>query len=209
MKKIKPIKQKTVMNLLSLVMGCCLCGLYLIGYTFHICNQMDNYDIPQRYIRWIVEKQDVESVVTLDILPIIAQDTYVTEDDYKVVEEEPEPVEDVIEEEPIVVKTSYSDELTKSSGVCSGPSGKETWYNLPMDKVIKSMRNRGYTESEYPYYIREDGVKTLGGYVMVAADLNKYNKGDLVETSKGTGIVCDTGEFAETGDADIDIAVTW
>ena len=44
---------------------------------------------------------------------------------------------------------------------------------------------------------------------MVAADLNKYKKGDIVETSLGLGIVCDTGEFTKTKDVDIDIATVW
>ena len=87
-----------------------------------------------------------------------------------------------------------------------GPTNEETYYNLPMERVIQSMRNRGYSEEDYPFYIREDGVKMLGDFVMVAADLDLHPKGTVVQTSVGQGLVCDTGEFTE----DIyDVATNW
>ena len=94
-------------------------------------------------------------------------------------------------------------------GVCYGPSGKETYYNLPMNGVVSRMRARGYTDADYPYIEREDGVKCLGDFVMVAASLEKYRRGEVIQTSLGQGIVCDTGTFAETNPDQIDIAVTW
>lgn len=99
--------------------------------------------------------------------------------------------------------------LNAKHGVCYGPSGKETWYNLPMDKVIETMRNKGYSEADYPYMEREDGAKCLGDYVIVAASLEKYRRGNIIQTSLGQGIVCDTGTFAETNPDQIDIAVNW
>lgn len=108
------------------------------------------------------------------------------------------------------VPTSYSGEvLTPAAGRINGPSGEETYYNLPMDGVIRNMRNLGFSEAEYPYAIRSDGVKTLGGYVMVAANLALRPKGTLVATSLGTGIVCDTGGFALSNPTQLDIAVAW
>lgn len=98
--------------------------------------------------------------------------------------------------------------LTKQAGVFYGPSGKETYYNLPMGRVISYMRDLGYTTEEYPYWVRADGAKMLGDYVMVAADLSVYSKGTIVPTSLGKGIVCDTGAFAG-GSVALDIAVTW
>jgi hypothetical protein len=56
------------------------------------------------------------------------------------------------------------------------------------------------------YWIRSDGVKMLGDYIMVAADYGWMPKGSIVETSLGTGIVCDTGGG---GWYWFDIAVTW
>lgn len=87
--------------------------------------------------------------------------------------------------------------LTKSKGVNYGPSGKETYYNLPMGGVIRIMRNKGFSETEYPYWVRSDGVKMLGDYVMCAANLSVHPRGSIVQTSLGLGIICDTGGFAK------------
>lgn len=99
--------------------------------------------------------------------------------------------------------------LSKSKGVVTGPSGKETYYNLDMTKIVNAMRGAGYSESEYPYWVREDGVKMLGGYVMVAANYEIRPKGTILPSSLGSAIVCDTGGFAKTNPTQIDIAVTW
>lgn len=99
--------------------------------------------------------------------------------------------------------------LTKSKGVVNGPSGKETYYNLNMNGVVKIMRNAGFSEEEYPYWVREDGVKMLGNYVMVAANLNLRPRGSIVQSSLGDAIVCDTGGFAHSNPTQLDIAVTW
>ena len=99
--------------------------------------------------------------------------------------------------------------LTASKGVVQGPSGKETYYNLNMSGVVKIMRGMGFSEDKYPYYVREDGVKMLGAYVMCAANLSLRPRGSLVETSLGTALVCDTGGFAKNNPKQIDIAVAW
>lgn len=91
-------------------------------------------------------------------------------------------------------------------GMIDGPSGTETYYNLPMDGVVEIMRGIGNTD---PYWVREDGVKMLGDYVMVAADLSIRPRGSLIETSLGMGIVCDTGDFVNSNQYQLDIAVTW
>lgn len=112
---------------------------------------------------------------------------------------EPEP--------PIYIHSG--DCLTASKGVFNGPSGKETYYNLDMTGVINIMRSLGFSEADYPYWIRDDGVKMLGDFVMVAANLDKYPKGSIVESSLGTAIVCDTGGFASANEIQLDIAVNW
>lgn len=96
--------------------------------------------------------------------------------------------------------------LTPSKGVNYGPSGKETYYNLPMSGVVSIMRSRGNND---PYWVRDDGCKMLGNYIMVAANLNVHPRGSLVETSLGTAIVCDTGGFAASNPNQLDIAVSW
>ena len=109
-----------------------------------------------------------------------------------------------------VVETSYSgSKLTRSRGSIQGPSGKETYYNLNMSGVVSIMRRMGFSESEYPYNVRADGVKCLGPYVMVAAHLGNRPRGSKVQTSLGTGIVCDTGGFASSNPTQIDIATSW
>ena len=96
--------------------------------------------------------------------------------------------------------------LTAGSGVNYGPSGKETYYNLDMTGVIYMMRCLGNTDE---YWVRSDGCKMLGNYIMIAANLSVHPRGRLVQTSLGMGIVCDTGSFAEEDPNQIDIAVTW
>lgn len=109
-----------------------------------------------------------------------------------------------------VVEASYSGaKLSRSRGSIQGPSGKETYYNLNMSGVVSIMRRMGFSESEYPYNVRADGVKCLGPYVMVAAHLGKRPRGSKVQTSLGTGMVCDTGGFAANNPTQIDIATAW
>lgn len=109
-----------------------------------------------------------------------------------------------------VVETSYSGgKLSKSRGSIQGPSGKETYYNLNMSGVVSIMRRQGFSEAEYPYNVRADGVKCLGPYVMVAAHLGKRPRGSKVQTSLGTGLVCDTGGFAANNPTQIDVATSW
>lgn len=99
--------------------------------------------------------------------------------------------------------------LTQSSGINYGPSGLETYYNLPMDGVVSIMRNTGFSEEEYPYWESPEGYKMLGNYIMVAADLSIRPRGTTIETSLGMGLVCDTGSFIYTNPEQLDIAVNW
>ena len=101
------------------------------------------------------------------------------------------------------------DVLTASGGVANGPSGYETYYNLPMGGVVDNMREMGYSESDYPYWTRDDGVKMLGDYVMVAANVDERPYGTIVESSLGEAIVCDTGGFADENPSQLDVAVDW
>lgn len=84
--------------------------------------------------------------------------------------------------------------LTMRSGVNVFEGHKETFYNLPMHKICERAANNGliaeYSESE-------DGLKMYGPF------------GSIVNTSRGIGIVLDTGDFAKTDNQIIDIAVTW
>lgn len=110
--------------------------------------------------------------------------------------------------EEMTYNYSWSGEtLNKKDGTAQGPSGKETYYNLNMSKCIQYMNALGYYGE---YWVRSDGAKMFGNYVMVAANLSKYPKGTIVETSLGKGIVVDTGDFTTNGSGVVfDIAVTW
>lgn len=105
---------------------------------------------------------------------------------------------------PFDTNDPLPDHLTRSSGVFYGPSGKETFYNLPMGNCINIMRDLGYSVEQYPFWVREDGCKMLGYYVMIAANTNIYPKGTIIQTSMGKGIVVD---HCVAGN--IDITVTW
>lgn len=109
-------------------------------------------------------------------------------------------------EETIVEVTDYY-----PSGACLNPEDGinyyygtlETYYNLDMSGVVDWMHDLGY---QGDYWVRDDGVKMFGDYVMVAAEYDQYPKGSVVETSLGTGLVCDTGG----GGYDwFDIATAW
>ena len=96
--------------------------------------------------------------------------------------------------------------LNPFAGIIQGPSGSETYYNLDMSGVISIMKSLGY---DYDYWIRDDGVKMYGDYVMCAADLSIRPKGTILETSLGPGMVCDTGGFVSLDSTRLDIAVNW
>lgn len=113
------------------------------------------------------------------------------------------------------------------SGYLRGPAGfikytgadgrltKETWCNLNPNNLAKLMREDHGIELDY--WIREDGVYMYGDYVMVAADIPhmdgtqqeaEYRKGDLVQTSLGTGMVVDLCGMAEStrkGNTDVEV----
>ena len=91
-------------------------------------------------------------------------------------------------------------------GTVKGPSGKETYYNLPMSGVIAIMEDLGYTGE---YWVREDGAKMLGDFIMVAAELGSRPKGTIIKTSLGWAVVADTGGFARYNPKQLDIATAW
>ena len=101
--------------------------------------------------------------------------------------------------------------LTKGWWVFEWPSGMETWYDLKMKHVVEIMRDLGFSKGKYKHWIRNDGVKMLGNYVMVAANLKKRPKWTIVKTSLGMWIVCDYCERAYQRGKEklLDVAVDW
>lgn len=109
----------------------------------------------------------------------------------------------------ITPANDYDDRITKERGGYIGPSGRETYYNLNMSLCVAYMRDLGYDEIEYPYWIRDDGAKMLGNYVMCAANWSIRPKGTILETSLGDAIVVDTGDFVLDYPNGVDLAVDW
>ncbi len=99
--------------------------------------------------------------------------------------------------------------LTRSAGVVYGPSGKETYYNMDMSGVISIMRGMGFDADSYPYWVRDDGCKMLGSYIICAANLDVHPRGTTVMSSLGMCLVCDTGGFAYSNPYQLDIATNW
>lgn len=104
-----------------------------------------------------------------------------------------------------IVMTLTAVMLTARAGVFTNEQGiKETYYNLNMSKVVsRADEALGMTGL---YWVREDGVKMYGPWVIVAAhpSVTRYS---MVQTSLGDGIVLDVHT---TGDKNLyDIAVTW
>lgn len=100
-----------------------------------------------------------------------------------------------------------ANKLNKRDGVFYHDGIKETYYNLNMSRVVKRAKDKGVVEGEY--HVREDGVKCIGKYVIVAAPYETWDYGTCVMTSVGIGCVLDTGAFAQTNKNQIDVAVDW
>lgn len=88
----------------------------------------------------------------------------------------------------------------------SGIKHKETYYNLPMKRVCAIAKDKGVQGF---YWERNDGMKMYGAYIIVAANQKAHPYGSIVQTSRGKGIVLDTGAFAKTNSEQYDLAVTW
>lgn len=113
-------------------------------------------------------------------------------------------VEEILTED---IETPYS-VLNKRMGVNYFNGQKETYYNLRMTGVIKLLDDMGIPHGEY--WIRDDGAKMLGEYIMLATDTNRIPKGTIWETSLGTGMIVDHCSGSESYPGVwIDVAVNW
>ena len=131
----------------------------------------------------------------------------VPEKDIVVPEKDTDPAEADVEKKESGTDSGWDGPvLSAYAGTVQGPSGKETYYNLDMSGIVEIMRGMGNTDE---YWVREDGCKMLGDYIMCAANLDVHPRGSLVESSLGTCIVCDTGGFAYDNPYQLDIATTW
>ena len=192
--------------LIGAIMSCLMIAVMVAGEPMTAgATQSDSMAVTEVLYESSARLQAEPPVYSTDILYM---QTKADEEAMNSMQESIEIEEDMLDmpEEIVYDKTEY---WLYNHGVNEGPSGRETYYNLPMGGVVKSMRNRGYDEEEYPYWVREDGVKMLGEYVIVAANLETRPKGTILETSVGLAMVCDTGEFVSTYPDGVDIAVDW
>ena len=103
---------------------------------------------------------------------------------------------------------------TESWHYYDGPNGTEDYYNVPMEETIRVARAKGYSEENYPYWIREDGCKMFGKFIICATDYDVHSYGSIINTSLGKAIVIDTNYTVDKDDSwhycsDIDIATEW
>ncbi len=108
-----------------------------------------------------------------------------------------------------IIGTKPKSPLTKSKGAqiftdSKGVAHRETYYDLPMNIVIKACGSGG------TYTVRADGAKVdKDGYILVAANYGNYPRCSVVETSMGPGKVYDTGGFAAKHPHGFDLATDW
>lgn len=217
-----------VLAVLSFIMGFC-CGLLMIN----LVKTLDSETTTEVTTEIIATETDViatelDAATETDVPKEYVVPDYITQriEEYKKQAEEnqkryeeivaqketietiPAEVETVTSQEPETVYTPPAGDgvLTKSKGVNYGPSGKETYYNLPMGGVINIAQSQGI---EGEYWVREDGCKMYGEYIICAANLDVHPRGSLVESSLGTCIVLDTGGFAASDPNQLDIATDW
>jgi len=96
--------------------------------------------------------------------------------------------------------------LTKESGTFEFQGHSETYYNLDMSVIVEVAHQNGI---QGDYWVRSDGAKMLGNYIMCACDRSIHPYGSLVETSLGMGISLDTGGFIAWAPYNVDIACAW
>lgn len=94
--------------------------------------------------------------------------------------------------------------LTAKLGRITFMDHEETWYNLPMNNVIQKAAENGIYGD---YWERADGCKMYGKFILCAGAPERY--GEIIETSRGLGIILDTGDYVKTNPTAIDMAVTW
>lgn len=100
------------------------------------------------------------------------------------------------------ITTLFAITLTAGAGRITFNGHQETWYNLPMQKVLSYREAEGYV---IDYWVRKDGCKMNGHYIILAAG-ESVPIGTVIETSRGEGMVLDRHETDENV---IDIATTW
>ncbi|MBR3253084.1 G5 domain-containing protein [Candidatus Saccharibacteria bacterium] len=99
---------------------------------------------------------------------------------------------------------------TATKGDGTKVTRKETYYDLNMSGVMRLAQGYSGCNHSGNYSVRADGAKVDDdGYVLVAANLSRYPRCSVVETSLGPGKVYDTGGFAASNAEQFDLATDW
>lgn len=115
--------------------------------------------------------------------------------------EDPKPTPVIFQPKPNALTSSKGAHVYVDT---SGVAHRETYYDLPMNIVIRSCGTGG------SYTIRSDGAKVdQDGYVLVAANYAAYPRCTVVDTSMGPGKVYDTGGFVVRHPYGFDLATDW
>ncbi len=191
-KKDKNSKRKNAVIFILLAVLVCL------EYNFYT-----NYNYLEQTVTTELKKEELTTDETISLIVTTEELTETTTEETTT---EESTTEESTTEESTTENSWQGEVLNPINGTVEGPSGKETYYNLNMSGVIRIMESSGY---HYEYWIRDDGVKMYGEYIMCAANLNLRPRGTIIETSLGTAIVCDTGSFAKNNPKQLDIAVDW
>ena len=104
----------------------------------------------------------------------------------------------------IYIATLLATILTARAGRITFNGHTETWYNMRMTYVCQRAQQIGI---QGDYWVRDDGVKMYGPWVIVAANWDIHPYGTVLETSRGYGMVLDT-HTADDKEI-IDIATNW
>ena len=160
-------------------------------------NKGDNIKVTGETKKWYrIEYKDADAFISKDL----CQAT-------KPQESKPQETKASSKKDNSSIPTEWSGKrLTKQAGTVQGPSGKETYYNLNMSGVVSRLHRMGYSGE---YWVRDDGVKMFGNYILVAASFDIRPIGTILPTSLGMGIVADTGGFARYNKYQLDIATNW
>lgn len=169
--------------------------------------ETDAREIVVKYGAEIYEEDEVTEVLEYNFLA--TGPAYVYKVTRNHVEPEPEPVVDLSSKlgvAPLTARRGVNQYYVTVGG--RTVYRKETYYDLPMSGVMAIAARECHVPAYYE--VREDGVKVdAEGYVLVAADLNRYPRCTVVETSLGMGRVYDTGSFAMTNPEQFDLATDW
>lgn len=115
--------------------------------------------------------------------------------------EDPKPAPVIFQPKPNALTSSKGAHVYVDT---AGVAHRETYYDLPMNIVIRSCGAGGL------YTIRSDGAKVdQDGYVLVAANYAAYPRCTVVDTSMGPGKVYDTGGFVVRHPYGFDLATDW